>query len=54
MLAAVAFCVGVFILGQTLLQAGLAACLPVPARTLTPTLMQGEVNDVELLLFALG
>ena len=54
MLAAVAFCVGVFILGQTLLQAGLAACFPVPTSTLTSPLMQREVNDVELLLFALG
>ena len=54
MLAAVSFGVGVFILGQALLQAGLAAGFPVPTSTLTPPLVQGEVNDVELLLLALG
>ena len=52
-LAAVAFRVGVFIWGKTLLQAGLAAGFPVPARTLTPPLVQGEVNDVELLFLGL-
>ena len=49
MLAAVAFGVGVFIWGKTLLQAGLAAGFPVPTSALTPPLVQGEVNDVELL-----
>ena len=53
-LAAVSFGVGVLILGQALLQAGLAARLPVPTSALTPPLVGSEVNDVELLLFALG
>jgi hypothetical protein len=53
-LAAVSFGVGVLILGQALLQAGLTACFPVPTSALTPPLEGSEVNDVELLIFALG
>jgi len=52
-LAAVAFGVGVFILGQALLQTGLAAGFPVPTSALTPPLEGSEVNDVELLFLGL-
>lgn len=53
-LAAVSFGVGVLILGQALLQAGLASRFPVPTSALTPPLEGSEVNDVELLFLALG
>ncbi len=51
-LASISVCLGVLSI-LPFLQTGLASGLPVPTGALTPPLVEGEVDDVELLFLRL-